>query len=321
MNFDLDADDRALQQGIRDLCRSDTVPDHPRAREAAGGVDRDTWRELGRAGVFALRLPESEGGVELGLTGAALVFEELGRALVPGPLVASHLAGGLVDGAAMGDRVVGLVERLPGTAIVEHLDALDVLVALDDDGLWSVAPGSFEAEPVGAPLDPLTPLHRVAELPMGEQIAGPEDASRWRLEGAVLTAAFATGIASAATDSAVAYAKEREQFGRPIGSFQAVKHLCADMLTRAEVGRAATYAAACAADDPAAAGDPGRAAASALLLSAEAAFVNGKDCIQVHGGMGFTWEANVHLYVKRAAILRTRFGGADAQAEAVTAPR
>jgi alkylation response protein AidB-like acyl-CoA dehydrogenase len=319
VNFDLDAEDRALQQGIRDLCRSGSAPDHPRAREAPGGVDRERWRDLGRAGVFALRLPESEGGVGLGPTGAALVFEELGRALVPGPLAASHLAAGTVDGAAMGDRVVGLAERGPTVTVVEHLEALDVLLVADEEGLWSLAPGSFEAEPVPAPLDPLTPLHRVAELPQGEAVAGPEEAARWRLEHGMLTAAFAVGIASAATDAAVAYAKERHQFGRPIGSFQAVKHLCADMLTRAEVARAAVYAAACALEDDETEWDAGRTASSALLLATEAALLNGKDCIQVHGGMGFTWEANVHLYVKRAAVLRTRLGGADAHAEAVAA--
>jgi len=319
MNFDLDDDERALQAGIRDLCRSETNPDHPRALEASGGVDRDSWGALGTAGVFALRLPEDGGGVGLATTQAVLVFEELGRANVPGPLVATHLAAGLIDGAAQGQICVGLVERpATGPAVIENLAALDALVVLDEEGVWSVPPDSLEAEAVPAPLDPLTPVHRVENLPQGESLAAAEDAARWRLEGGALTAALCVGLATAATDAAVAYAKERHQFDRPIGSFQAVKHLCADMLVRAEIARAATYAAGAILDDPSA-GDPVRAVASALLLGAEAAYANGKDCIQVHGGMGFTWEGRVHLYLKRATVLRTQFGGAAEQAETVAA--
>jgi alkylation response protein AidB-like acyl-CoA dehydrogenase len=319
MNFDLDDDERALQAGIRDVCGSESVPDHPRAAGVPGGVDRDSWRALGTAGVFGLRLPEEQGGVGLGATQAVLVFEELGRANVPGPLVATHLAAGLIDGAADGQILVGLVERpATGPAVIENLEALDALVVLDAYGLWSVPPGSLDADAIPEPLDPLTPLHRVADMPQGQSLAGPEDAARWGLEGGALTAALCVGLATAATDAAVAYAKERHQFDRPIGSFQAVKHLCADMLVRAEIARAATYAAGAILDDPSA-GHPGRAVASALLLGGEAAYANGKDCIQVHGGMGFTWEGRVHLYLKRATVLRTQFGGAAEQAETVAA--
>jgi alkylation response protein AidB-like acyl-CoA dehydrogenase len=319
MNFDLDDDDRALQAGIRDLCRSESAPDHPRATAAPGGVDRDNWRALGTAGVFGLRLPEDQGGVGLGATQAVLVLEELGRANVPGPLVGTHLAAGVVDGAAEGQTIVGLVERpATGPAAIENLDALDALVVLDADGVWLVPLGGLDADAIPDPLDPLTPLHRVAALPKGDRLGTPEDAERWRLEGGALTAALCVGLASAATDAAVDYAKERHQFDRPIGSFQAVKHLCADMLVRAEIARAAAHAAGCALDDPDA-GEAERAVASALLLGAEAAYVNGKDCIQVHGGMGFTWEGKVHLYLKRAAVLRTHFGGAMQQAESVAA--
>jgi alkylation response protein AidB-like acyl-CoA dehydrogenase len=314
VRFDLSEDDRALQKGIRELCRGPEAPDHPRARSSPGGVSRENWRGLGTAGVFALRRPEEEGGVGLGWTQAVVVFEELGRALVPGPLVATHLAAGIVDGAATGEAVVGLVERRDPPALIEHLDALDVLLVLDEEGIGRVDPKDVSAEPVGEPLDPLTPIHRADDLPPGERL--DVDPARFRLGGAALTAAFCVGIAQATTDAAVAYAKDREQFGRPIGSFQAVKHLCADMLVRTEVSRAAAYAAGVSLDDGG--GDPPeRAVPAAALLAADAAFGNGKACIQVHGGMGFTWEAKVHLYVKRAAVLATHFGGRDAWAERV----
>ena len=110
------------------------------------------------------------------------------------------------------------------------------------------------------------------------------------------------------------YAKHRRQFGRPIGGFQAVKHLCADMAVRAEVARCAVQAAAVTADQPDV-GDPSRAAAGAKLLADEAALANGRSCIQVHGGMGFTWEVPAHLAFKRSRVLATQFGTDDQLAE------
>jgi alkylation response protein AidB-like acyl-CoA dehydrogenase len=156
------------------------------------------------------------------------------------------------------------------------------------------------------PLDPLTPLGRVEA-----STAAPS------LEGIVLTAALSSGIASRTTELAVAFAKERHQFDKPIGSFQAVKHMCADMLVRAEVARAAVDAAGVLLDDPDA--DATTAVHAAKLLASEYAIANAKTNIQVHGGMGFTWEVDAHLYLKRAAVLATRFGGTDRQAEQVAA--
>ena len=130
------------------------------------------------------------------------------------------------------------------------------------------------------------------------------------------------GHAAETLELAVAYAKERHQFGKPIGSFQAVKHMCADMLVRAEVARAAVHAAACLADAPdvldaeaAAAGTTPvawmqRAAAGAKLLADEAAIANARTAIQVHGGMGYTWEVPLHLHLKRSRVLATTFGSA-----------
>jgi alkylation response protein AidB-like acyl-CoA dehydrogenase len=130
-------------------------------------------------------------------------------------------------------------------------------------------------------------------LPEGGLRTG-QDGARLRREGALLTAAEQVGSAARTTELAVRYAREREQFGRPIGSFQAVKHLCAEMLVRAELARVAVYAAALT-------GDPLDCAA-AKLLADEAAVHNARDCVQVHGGMGFTWETDVHLHLKRAWV-------------------
>jgi alkylation response protein AidB-like acyl-CoA dehydrogenase len=310
VNFDLGPDELALRDGMRDLCTGRFPMERVRK-----GFDREAWRELGDAGVFSLRLPESEGGVGLGMTEAVIVFEELGRALIPGPLVATHLAAGLVEGAAAGEKVVSFVERrtndeLP--SLIEHGSDADAVLVFEEDRV-AVSDGSPDGESIPS-LDPLTPI---LSNPAG--LAGPRSTDalveKLRREGAVLTAALSSGIASKLVDLAVAYANDRQQFDRPIGSFQAVKHMCADMFVRAEVARSAVDAAGVLLDEDAP--DVARAVSTAKLLASEAAVANGKTCIQVHGGMGFTWEVDVHLYLKRAAVLATQFGSTDTHAEAM----
>ena len=323
MDFEVTEFQSELAAGIRRLCEGRFPLESIRSREGTDQViDRGGWKELGDAGVFHLCLAEEAGGVGLGLAEAALVFEELGRSLVPGPLVASHLAAGLVDGADDGTVVVGLVERpVPGAVgtgvlpvVVEHLADLDVLLVLSGEGIERLDPGALAADPLPRPMDPLTPVWSVTDLPAGEPLAGADVAAWWRRDGAVLTAALQVGMAQWACDLAVAYAKERVQFGRPIGGFQAVKHLCADMAVRAEVARIAVQAAAVTVDQPDV-GDGPVAAAGAKLLADEAAVTNGRSCIQVHGGMGFTWEVPAHLAYKRARVLATTFGTDDVLAE------
>jgi alkylation response protein AidB-like acyl-CoA dehydrogenase len=333
VDFQPTEDQRALQAATRDLLDGRLGRERLTALADGDAFDPALWRDLAGVGVFSLRLPAEHGGADLGMAEAALVFEELGRSLAPGPLVATCLAAGALPGAATGKLVAGLVDRPAEPAIgeraapvlVEHAGVLDVLLTLDDTGVRRLdpeTPGPDVPTPVAEPLDPLTPLHHAARLPRGEVIAGPETARRWRREGAVLTAALQAGIALRTTDLAVAYAREREQFGRPIGSFQAVKHLCADMFARAEVARVAVYAAAVALDAPDTAPEPGGppvAVAAAKLLADQAALANTRTCVQVHGGMGFTWEAGIHLYLKRASVLAASFGTASRHEETLAA--
>ena len=323
MDFELTELQADLAEGVRRLCQGRFPLESVRALESEERVvDRAAWRELAEAGVFGLCLAEEAGGAGLGLAEAALVFEELGRALLPGPLVATHLAAGLVDGADDGSAVVGLVERpragSVAPVVIEDLADLDALLVVDDGGVASVEPASLEATRLDRPMDPLTPLWTVVDLPAGTPVGGPELAAWWRRDGAVLTAALQVGSAAWTTELAVAYAKERHQFGRPIGGFQAVKHLCADMVVRVEVARAAVHAAAVTVDQPEV-GDSLVAAAGAKLLADEAALANGRSCIQVHGGMGFTWEVPAHLAYKRARVLATQFGTDGELAESLAA--
>jgi alkylation response protein AidB-like acyl-CoA dehydrogenase len=316
MNFLPTEDQLALQEGMRKLCEGRFPMSRVRELASSAGVDRGLWKELADAGVFGLRLPERKGGVGLRNAEAVLVFEELGRALVPGPLVWTHLAAGVIPGATTGERIVGGLDRAVDPLMVEHLDAIDTLLAIDDEGIWEVDTDRLNARPAAQPLDPLTPVHIAGGLLRGERRGVPSDAARWRLEGATLTSALLLGIAEAVTDMSVAYAKERQQFDRPIGSFQAVKHLLADMLVRTELARAAVYAAGVHLDD-AQLGPPARSVAAAKLLAGEAALGNAKSAVQVHGGMGFTWEVDVHLYLKRAWVLDTAFGSTDDHADAM----
>ncbi len=320
MDFELSELQTELADGIGRLCQGRFALEMLRALEEADHVvDRTGWRQLGEAGVFGLCLAESAGGVGLGLAEAAVVFEELGRALVPGPLVATHLAAGLIDGAVSGSAVVGLVEHPADGAgvlpiVVEHLDDLDVLLTLSPDGIAAIDPGTLEATRMTRPMDPLTPVWTIGGMPRGEAVSGPDVAAWWQRDGRVLTAALQVGLAAWSTQLAVDYAKERRQFGRPIGGFQAVKHLCADMAVRTELARCAVHAAAVTVDQPDV-GDGTAAAAGAKLLADEAALANGRSCIQVHGGMGFTWEVPAHLAYKRARVLATQFGTSDQLAE------
>ncbi|MCQ4042364.1 acyl-CoA dehydrogenase family protein [Streptantibioticus rubrisoli] len=303
MRFQLNDDQRALRGGVRELLAGRFGRDRMRACVADPSVDRRLWRELGAAGVFGLRLEE------MGLAEAALVFEEAGRALLPGPLVATHLSAGVVDGAAEGEAVVAGCDG----ALVDHLPDADAVLWLDESGAFVVDPAELVTVELRS-VDPMTPLNRVTVRPAeGRALPG---AARLRREAVLLTAAQQCGIAGRTLESAVEYAGVRRQFGRAIGAFQAVKHLCADMLVRVEMARTAVHAAAVT-------GDPVETAA-AKLLADEAAVRNSRDCLQIFAGTGFTWEADVHLHMKRAWLLSTRFAREgeiqDALASSLPAP-
>ncbi len=317
MDFELSADQTALQEGIRNLCEGRFDMATVRELAAVGGVDRGRWGELADMGLFALRIPEQDGGVGLGWADTVLAFEELGRALVPGPVIWTQLVAGVVPGAATGEVIVGGIERADESRLVEHLDSLDRLLVLDGEGAWLVDPAELQATALETPLDPLTPVSRYeGELPQGERVLDADGVAALRLGGAALTAAMLLGVSEAIGEASVAFASERVQFDRPIGAFQAVKHILADMFTRTEVARAAVYAAGVTLDDPAV-GSVARAVGAAKVTANEAGVGNGKAGIQVHGGMGYTWEVDAHLYFKRAYVLEPLFGSTDDWSEVV----
>ena len=219
MDFELTDDQVSLQEAIRAFCDGRFPPDVVRNIEHAGArLDRELWHELGDTGVFSLRVPEDDGGLGLGVSEAVLVFEELGRALVPGPLVATELAARISPEAAAGHVVVGLVDAPTSSEMIvlEHPADLDALLVLDADGVHLVDPDVIDGVDAERPLDALTPIRLVTGgLPDGELVGGPEVAAQLRLEGLVLTSGLQLGIAARTVELATEYAKEREQFGRP----------------------------------------------------------------------------------------------------------
>ncbi len=293
------ADQLELQRGVREVLERAFPID-----KLAAGFDQLVWDTLVETGVFALRTD-----LELGLVEASLVFEELGRACVPGPLVGTFLTAGLADGP------VTVLEADRSPLLVANLGvASSVLVV--GVGAPTIAVVSAAGATAVDGIDPLTSLHELSAAPTGA--ATGLESTRVFQEGALLTAAIQVGLAARLTEMSVAYAKTREQFDRPIGSFQAVKHLCADMFVRTELARASLHSAAVILDDPDV-GAAGRAVAGAKQLADEAATTNSRSCVQVHGGMGFTWEVPVHYFLKRAWLHATEFGTADEHAEDLAA--
>jgi alkylation response protein AidB-like acyl-CoA dehydrogenase len=312
------------------------------------------WSDAADLGWLGLHLPDDVGGQGYGLAELAVVLEELGRALAPGPLLPAVWAaaairdgGGahrkLLAGLAAGETVATVALTAPlagragpgGTVAVSGsvgpvlsgtlADVTVVPVAVDvdrgdrddRDDRWFVVPASaFEA----TPLDSLDPTRRLATLTLDgavldrDQALPSLDRARVQALGATLVAAECAGIADWCTRTAAAYAAVREQFGRPIGQFQGVKHRCADMLVATEQARSVAWDAARALDDTALddatpAEEARLAAAVAGAVAPDAAVRVAKDCIQVLGGIGFTWEHDAHLYLRRATSLRQLLGG------------
>ncbi|HET6951713.1 MAG TPA: acyl-CoA dehydrogenase [Acidimicrobiales bacterium] len=325
MSLAITDDHRALADTAADL-----LTKHGARAAARALLDAPTetlppfWDEVRNVGWLGLHLPEEHGGSGYGLPELVVVVEALGRAVAPGPFVPTVIASavlaaaapadlqarflpGLADGGTTGAVALGGdVELRDGTAhgpagVVLGAGLADVLLvaAGDDVAVIDVRDGGVTVE-VPANLDPTRRSGRVTLDGAAAQVV--PGARRTLVDLArVILAAEATGIARECTEQAAEYAKVREQFGRPIAMYQAVKHHCANMLVAAELATAAVWDAARAA---ATGGEQlSLTAAMAATLALPAADQNAQLNIQVHGGIGFTWEHDAHLYLRRAAAL------------------
>jgi alkylation response protein AidB-like acyl-CoA dehydrogenase len=312
MNFELSDDQQAIQRTAREFLADAYPPAEVRrlAYETERGFTDEGWAALCELGWPALLVPEEHGGLGLGVVELAVVQEELGAALAPSPFLSTVVAAAFIDAAGSDEQrgrwlaalaageargaVAALADDDGWTAVPDAAGA-DVVVARDGDG-WGLVTAP-EAEPVEA-LDATRKLWRVRAS--GELEPLPGDAARALDVAAVALAAESVGVARRAMDMAVQYAKEREQFGRPIGAYQAVSHACAQMLLEVEGARSTTLYAAWALDHEAIASPPAPLAASmAKAYASDAGWRVPAAALQVHGGIGFTWEHDLHLWLKR----------------------
>ena len=311
--------------------------DSQAVRNAFNGFDTELWSTLcEQMGVAALAIPEENGGAGFTLAETYIVLEELGRALTPTPLLASVTAAAALNDSPLLEQIAaGTVATLAwsgvtGPAVAEvdvtftdgtlsgsvspvlYGDVAEViLVAASHDGgvgLFSVDPSAVTRTKV-AGLDPTLSFASLSlDGAAAETItldAATALATAHRV-GTLAAAALQVGCAQRGLDMTVEYTKQREQFGRPIGSFQALKHRMADLLVRVQMSRAGAWAAVQAHINEAENAD--RLTAAAGSYCSEAALAVGAETVQLHGGIAITWEHDAHLVLKRAQALNQLFG-------------
>ncbi len=326
MNFDFTDDQQAIKRTANELLAARFKPERVRELAEAGTYDDDAWKEmceLGWAGIF---IGEEHGGQGLGVVELVILMEELGYVLAPVPFLSNAAAGlalqfagtdeqnerwlpGIASGEARG--TVGML-RDGEARLVPDADSAEVIVLIGFDGSTSVVEaGSAEIEP----FETMDRTRRFAHVRSGagEPLGGDCFAAGDRIATAL--AAETVGVAQHAMEMAVEYARDRKQFGRPIGSYQAVSHRCAQMLLEVEGSRSAAYYAGWCAD-----AEPESlpaAASGAKAYSSDAGWRVCGSSLQVHGGIGFTWEHDLHFFLKRAKTNAMLYGSAREHRERV----
>jgi alkylation response protein AidB-like acyl-CoA dehydrogenase len=294
VNFDLSEDQRTIKSTAREFlaARYPLAEVRRLALEEECGFTDAQWDEI-----VSLGWPEI---AELGTVELVVLAEELGYALAPTPLPSTWAAG--LFGAS-GGRGALVVDDLAADAAYA-----DVLVDWD---------GARVTGAEIAPVPSLDPTRRLFRVTGGEREPMGGDVERARLQATVMTAADSVGVAQRAMEMAVAYAKERKQFGRAIGTYQAVSHACAQMLLEVEGARAAVYWGAWALDhEPETAP---LATACAKAYAGDAGRRVPRSALQVHGGIGFTWEHDLHFFLKRGEANAHLYGDGAAQRERIAA--
>jgi len=338
MDFELSQDQVDLRAAARALLDDRAGHDQVRAHLHSGRpYDEILWRALADQGWLGIALAEDDGGVGLSWVEAAVLLEQVGRHTAPVPFLPSLLA--LMALAAseepQAEWVAGLVsgERIGCVAWSKHPDALlavqsgpswtvsgrvgpvegaavaDIAVVFAADGVFSVEFDPSNRPPAEAAMDGTRVLSWLTfEGAPATRLGGAALATELPARGAIAASAEMLGGSDRVLEMAVQYAKDRVQFDQPIGSFQAIKHRCADMLVDVEGMRSSTWYAAWAisAGDP----DASAAASTAKVWSSDAAKRVMASGLQVHGGIGFTWEHDLHLYMKRSQFDRLSYGDA-----------
>jgi alkylation response protein AidB-like acyl-CoA dehydrogenase len=338
MRFSFDEDQLLFQKTLRDFLAKECPPALVRSLwETETGRSPELWRKLAELGVPGALVPEVHGGPGLDEIGLVLLLEETGRAACAEPVIATAAVGAplLVGlGGALAERWLPRVAAgeahlavgHPVNPFVADAHVADLLLLARGDELHAVAPDAVAL--VRQPSnDPSRRIFAVEWEPRPETCAAAGAKARTLLDaaldrGALACAAQLLGVAEALLERAAGYARERRQFGKPIGSFQAVKHLLANVKVELEYARPVVHRAAHSVARAAA--SRARDVSHAKLVAGEAAGHAARIALQVHGAIGYTWEQDLHLWMRRAWSLDLAFGGAPFHrarvAEAVLAP-
>ena len=319
MNFDYTDDQQAIKSTAHDFLAARYKPEKLRELAEAGEYDDAIWSEIAELGWPGIFIDEGHGGQELGQVELTIVQEELGYALAPTPFFSNAAAGLVVahagsdeqrdrwlPGIASGEErgTVGVVRE--GVApLVPDADTASVIVLFENGSATAYPAGDLEVERADT-IDSTRRFFRIEPNGGGESLDGDVRAAWQRIE--IALAAELVGVAQRTMEMAVEYAKERQQFGRPIGAYQAVSHRCAQMLLETEGARATTlYASWVAENEPE---SLALASSMAKAYAADAGWRVTASALQVHGGIGFTWEHDLHFFLKRARTDGALFGSA-----------
>ncbi len=324
MDFGLTDDQREIQRTARELLADRARPERVREHAEARRTDDALWRELCELGWPGIAVSEQYGGQGLGRVELSILCEELGRSLAPVPFLPSTIAATVIEHAgspeqrerwlaqlAAGEITGALGECVDGVAeLVLGAGEAQVIVLVEDDGTGRVLSSDAAAPSEVAAIDPTRSAARVSVAP-GDGEPLPGDVAGGVARALVAVSSELVGVCDRALEMTVAYVKERRQFGVPVGAYQAVSHRCAQMLLETEQARStAAFAAWCADADPERLAE---AAAMAKAAASEAGREVTASAIQAHGGIGFTWEADVHWLYKRAQLDAALLGGAKRQ--------
>src|SRR4051794_1803219 len=316
MNFDLNEDQQEIKRTARDLLTSRSTFEKVRKAAEAKAYDDALWKELVELGWPGIAISEEYGGQGLGTVELAILCEELGYAVAPSPFLWTVTAAAVIQaGGSDEQRARWLPALASGEAtgalgaadgLVPDADAAAVIVLLGEDGVPRLLAREDADVTAVESIDPTRRTARVSAPSTHGEALG--DAAAEGVDRAtVAVAAELVGVSQRALEMTLAYVKERKQFDTPVGAYQAVSHKCAQMLKDTEGARSATYFAAWAAD-----AETERLAEAASLAKA-AASDGSRDvtasAIQAHGGIGFTWEADVHWLYKRAQVGAVLLGG------------
>jgi alkylation response protein AidB-like acyl-CoA dehydrogenase len=321
MDFTFTEDQLLFHSSVRDFLVAEVTPERIRASwDSDTGRDSALWQQLTGMGLVGLTVPEEHGGLGMTELDFVLLAQECGYVALPEPLVhtalvavpllrefGGELAGEWLPRIAAGEArvAVGLEQNL----LVEDAHIADLLLLQRGDAWYALEPGQVGLRH-NESVDPSRRLYAVAIESEVQPLVRAEAAAQLTAatldRGALGCAAQALGLAQRMVDMAVSYSADRQQFGKPIGSFQAVKHLLANVAVRLEYARAPVHRAAYSiAHGEARAAN---AVSHAKLVACEAANLAAKHSIQVHGAMGYTWEVDLHIFMKKAWALANTWG-------------